>query len=106
MGFFANRRRRASIRTVERTGAGVRPYRGTADIAARGFITLQVGIHGVPVTMEQSVYDSLGTGALANYMMSGLDHRDRYYYKRVYLGCVRANDFLTSHPNWDGANLA
>ena len=44
----------------------------------------------------------LATGALANYNTFGLDNRDRYYYRRVYLGCVRANDFLTSHPKWDG----
>ena len=87
-------------------GAGVRPYRGLAEMAARGIITLQVGIHGIPVTMDQSVYDSLGAGALANYNTFGLDNRDRYYYRRVYLGCVRANDFLTSHPKWDGVNLA
>ena len=87
-------------------GAGVRPYRGTAEIAAKGVITLQVGIHGIPVTMDQSVYDSLGVGALANYNTFGLDNRDRYYYRRVYLGCVRANDFLVTHPKWDGSNLA
>jgi cephalosporin-C deacetylase-like acetyl esterase len=87
-------------------GAGVRPYRGLAAIAARGVITLQVGIHGIPVTMDQSVYDSLGAGALANYNAFGLDSRDRYYFRRVYLGCVRANDFLTSHPKWDGVHLA
>jgi cephalosporin-C deacetylase-like acetyl esterase len=56
--------------------------------------------------MDQSVYDSLGTGALAGYNSFGLDNKDRYYYRRVYLGCVRANDFLTTHPNWDGSNLA
>jgi cephalosporin-C deacetylase len=87
-------------------GAGVRPYRGLPDMAARGIITLQVGIHGIPVTMEQSLYDSLSTGALANYNTFGLDNRDRYYYRRVYLGCVRANDFLTSLPKYDGVNLA
>jgi cephalosporin-C deacetylase len=87
-------------------GAGVRPYRGLAAMAARGIITLQVGIHGIPVTMDQTVYDSLGAGALANYNTFGLDNKDRYYYRRVYLGCVRANDFLTSHPKWDGAHLA
>jgi cephalosporin-C deacetylase len=87
-------------------GAGVRPYRGLAALAARGIITLQVGIHGIPVTMEQSVYDSLGSGALMNYNTFGLDNRDRYYYRRVYLGCLRANDFLTSLPKWDGSRLA
>ncbi|MCW5962825.1 MAG: acetylxylan esterase [Bryobacterales bacterium] len=87
-------------------GAGVRPYAGLAEMAGRGVITLQVGIHGIPVTMEPAVYNSLGAGALTNYNTFGLDHRDRYYYRRVYLGCVRANDFLTTHPKWDGANLA
>lgn len=87
-------------------GAGVRPYRGMAELAAKGLITLQVGIHGIPVTLDQSVYDSLGAGALMNYNTFGLDNRERYYFRRVYLGCVRANDFLTSLPNWDGKNLA
>lgn len=87
-------------------GAGVRPYRGLATLAAKGVITLQVGIHGIPVTMDQSVYDSLGAGALAGYNTFGLDNRDRYYYRRVYLGCVRANDFLVSLPKWDGVHLA
>ncbi|MBL8210579.1 MAG: acetylxylan esterase [Bryobacterales bacterium] len=87
-------------------GAGVRAYRGLAEMAAKGVITLQVGIHGIPVTMDASVYESLGAGALAGYNTFGLDNRDRYYYRRVYLGCVRANDFLVSHPKWDGTNLA
>ncbi|MBI4889905.1 MAG: acetylxylan esterase [Acidobacteria bacterium] len=87
-------------------GAGVRPYRGLAELAAKGVITLQVGIHGIPVILDQSVYDSLGAGALANYNTFGMDQRDRYYYKRVYLGCLRANDFLVSHPKWDGSTLA
>lgn len=87
-------------------GAGVRAYRGLAEMAAKGVITLQVGIHGIPVTMDASVYESLGAGALSGYNTFGLDNRDRYYYRRVYLGCVRANDFLVSHPKWDGTNLA
>lgn len=86
-------------------GAGIRPYRGLAEMAARGVITLQVGIHGVPVILDPSVYTSLSAGALTNHNTFGLDSRDRYYYKRVYLGCVRANDFLVSHPKWDGENL-
>jgi cephalosporin-C deacetylase-like acetyl esterase len=35
-----------------------------------------------------------------------LDDRNRFYYKRVYLGCVRANDFIFSLPQFDGVNLA
>ena len=86
-------------------GAGVRPYRGALELAERGIITFQIGIHGIPVTMEQGVYDALGAGALQAYWQFGMESRDRYYYKRVYLGCVRANDFLVSLPKWDGEHL-
>jgi cephalosporin-C deacetylase len=86
-------------------GAGVRPYRGLTELAARGLITFQIGIHGIPVIQPQEVYDSLGTGGLSGYPTFGLDSRERYYYRRVYLGTLRANDFLTSLPQWDGRNL-
>ena len=87
-------------------GAGIRPYFGMVAEADRGFITLEVGIHGIPVTMEPGVYDNLSRGALNGYPAFNLDDRDRYYYKRVYLGCVRAVDFLAGMPQFDGQNLA
>ena len=86
-------------------GAGVRPYSGLAELAGRGLITFQVGIHGIPVTQPQSVYDGLGRGALFGYWAFGLDNRERYYYRRVYTGVLRANDFLVSLPQWDGRHL-
>lgn len=86
-------------------GAGVRPYSGDIANAEKGIITFQIGIHGIPVNMDVSVYNSLATGALAGYWNYNLDDKDRYYYKRVYLGCVRANDFLTSLPQYDGKHL-
>ena len=35
-------------------GAGVRPYGGDVWTASQGAITLEIGIHGVPVTMDQT----------------------------------------------------
>ncbi len=87
-------------------GAGVRPYAGDVTNAEKGFITLEIGIHGVPVTMDPAVYANLASGPLFGYWNMNLDDRDRYYYKRVYLGCIRANDFLVSLPQFDGKNLA
>jgi cephalosporin-C deacetylase len=86
-------------------GAGVRPYAGDADLAARGVIVLEIGIHGIPVNLPQSVYDAIYSGALHNYWANQLDNRDAYYYRRVYLGCVRSNDFLTSREMWNGKDL-
>lgn len=87
-------------------GAGVRPYAGVIDMAEQGFITLQIGIHGIPVIYETSLYDDLRASALKDYQFFNLDNRDKYYYKRVYLGCVRAVDYLASLPQYDGENLA
>lgn len=86
-------------------GAGVRPYFGDVATAGQGIITLEIGIHGVPVTMDPEVYADLGSSALNGYQYYNMDHRDRFYYKRVYLGCIRANDFLVSLPQFDGENL-
>lgn len=86
-------------------GAGVRPYGGDVATAEQGIITLEIGIHGVPVDMDAEVYGDLGSSALSGYQFYNMENRDRYYYKRVYLGCVRANDFLVSLPQFDGTNL-
>lgn len=87
-------------------GAGVRPYKGFLALAEKGIITLQIGIHGIPVNLDQIVYDNLAAGALKRYMFDGLDDKNDYYYRRVILGCLRANDFLASLPQFDGINLA
>lgn len=87
-------------------GAGVRPYGGIKDLAAQGAITLQIGIHGIPVDLPPEVYQQLAAGPLNAYYAFNLDNRDAYYYRRVYLGCVRANDFLVSLPEYDGKHLA
>lgn len=86
-------------------GAGVRPYFGDKGLAAEGAITLEIGVHGIPVNLPQEVYDELLPGALNGYWFFNLDDRDTYYFRRIYLSCLRANDFLTARPNWDGKNL-
>lgn len=86
-------------------GAGIRPYSGDVAKAAKGAITLQIGIHGIPIDLPQEVYANLGSGGLNNYWNFNMSNKDLYYYKRVYLGCVRAVDFLTSLPQFDGQNL-
>ena len=87
-------------------GAGVRPYFGVIDIAEYGIITFEIGIHGIPVTMEESFYNLLRYNALEGYWFFNLDDRDRYYYKRIFIGCKRAVDFIFSLPEFDGTNLA
>ena len=86
-------------------GAGVRPYSGDVWTASQGIITLEIGIHGISVTMDQKVYDDVFNGALMNYWNYGNDNRDASYYKRVVLGCIRAVDYIEQYTPWDGKLL-
>ena len=87
-------------------GAGVRPYFPDIETARRGIISLRIGIHGIPVDRDSLLYNELRATALKDYWAYRLDDRDSYYYKRVYVGVVRAGDFLFSLPKFDGSNYA
>ena len=84
-------------------GAGVRPYGGTR--IADDIISLEIGIHGVPVNLPREMYDNLSNGALREYHSINKNDRDRHYYKRVYVGCVRAVDFIYTLPQFDGETV-
>ena len=85
-------------------GAGVKsilPYLGYAE---QGFISFSIEIHGISPLLDNETYRNL-SNAFGDYMVDKLDDRDNYYYKRVYLGCVRSIDFLCNLPEWDGKNV-
>lgn len=86
-------------------GAGVRPYPGDVWTASQGAVTLEIGIHGVPVTMPQTIYDNLASGALDGYWDCNIGERARNYYKRVIVGAVRSVDYIATLPEWNGECL-
>ena len=89
-------------------GAGIRAYYGDVSRAEKGIITLEIGINGISVTKDSAFYinnENLKVGALG-YPSFNLNIRNDYFYKRVYLGCVRAIDFITTLPEYDGKSLA
>lgn len=86
-------------------GAGVRPYNGNVAYAEEGVITLEIGVHGIPVTLDPFVYDDIRRSILSGYQENHLDNRDKFFFKRVYLGCIRSVDFIFSLPEFDGENI-
>jgi cephalosporin-C deacetylase-like acetyl esterase len=82
-------------------GAGVRPYAGDVYTASLGAITLEVGIHGIPVTMDQVVYDNLANGALNCYWTFCRNDLKTFYYHRVIIGALRAVDLICSLPQFN-----
>jgi len=85
-------------------GAGVKstlPYTAHAEL---GYITLTIEVHGVSPMLDSESYRNINS-LIGNYPQIGLEDRDNYYYKSVYLGCVRSVDFLCSLPEWDQKNV-
>lgn len=68
-------------------------------------ITFAIGVNGVPQTLDDEVYNNLRYGVLRDYGFIHLDDKEHYYYRRIYSGCVRAIDFITTLPAYDGTNL-
>jgi len=86
-------------------GAGIRPYYGDVWEAEAGFVSFTIGIHGIPVNLDPGVYEDLRHGALDGYWTTNLDDKDKAYYRRVYLGCVRAVDFIEGLECFNGADI-
>ncbi len=77
--------------------------------AENGFIRLEMEIHGLDPRLPKETFDDLSrafNSGPTGYLENGLDDRNRYYMKRVYLSLVRCIDLLTSLPEWDGRNVA
>ncbi len=87
-------------------GAGARPYNGVKDIVEKGIITFQIGIHGIPVHYPDTLYQDMRVGPLKGYPVYNMVNKDKYYYRKVYAGCVRAVDFLASRDDVDADRLA
>ncbi|MEJ5961637.1 acetylxylan esterase [Pedobacter immunditicola] len=89
-------------------GAGVRSYNGggSLSLATEGMITLDIGIHGIPINLDAEVYNGLLQGALSGYPLFNLDNPDQYYFKRVIQGCLKSVDLIYSLPQFDGSTLA
>ena len=83
-------------------GANVSPKSGDVFHASQGVIVLELGIHGIPVNLEGSIYGDLSNGVLSDYYITGAENKYTYFYRRVYLGCVKGIDFLQSLPQCNG----
>ena len=77
--------------------------------AEQGFLRLEMEIHGLDPRLSTETFSEITSAFAAkgnNYLENGLDNRDNYYMRHVYLALVRAVDFMTTLPEWDGRNIA
>jgi cephalosporin-C deacetylase-like acetyl esterase len=85
-------------------GAG--PYKRSPqkEFAYKGFVVLNIDIHGLNPELPKEYFDTKWDETF-DYWNRGLASRDSCYYRQVYAGCVRSIDFLCSLPEWDGKNI-
>ncbi len=69
---------------------------------SKGLITFTIGVHGIPLNLDPGVYSDLASGALRGYGSINRDDKDKYYRKRIILGCIRAVDFIFTLNEFDG----
>lgn len=88
-------------------GAGVRSAGLGAAVtwAKQGFLALDINAHGIPNGKPAEFYRELEQGDLLGYRQRGRESRDTVYFLGMFLRLVRAIDFLTAQPEWNGSVL-
>lgn len=93
-------------------GAGIKTIKDPMRnkyYAENGFVRFEVEIHGLDPRVSSETFGEISRAfndRNGGYLANGLENKDIYYMKHVYVGLVRCIDFLTSLPEWDGKNVA
>ena len=93
-------------------GAGIKTIKDPMRnkyYAENGFVRFEVEIHGLDPRISSETFGEISRAfndRNGGYLANGLENKDIYYMKHVYVGSVRCIDFLTSLPEWDGKNVA
>lgn len=72
--------------------------------AQQGFVSMHMIHHNFDVEVSAEELATLSE-QLHGYQHFGRESRDTYYFRKVFLGCVRAIDLLTAQERWDGEHL-
>ncbi|MDF3057604.1 MAG: Acetyl xylan esterase [Rariglobus sp.] len=73
--------------------------------AKAGWLVLNISAHDLPIDESPEFYKNQKDGALKNYVYMGSEDRETSYFLRMFLGCVRAAEYLATRPEWDGETL-
>ena len=70
-----------------------------------GAIGFDINAHGMELSQPQSYYDDLYKGELDRYSQRPVESHKDFYFRLMYLRLVRALDYLTTLPQWDGERV-
>ncbi len=88
-------------------GAGVRSSSMANAVkgATAGMLSMDINAHGIANGKPAQFYQDLTKGRLLNYSHAGKQDRHTSYFRGMFLRLVRAIDFLTDQPQWDGKTV-
>ena len=71
----------------------------------KGALCFDLNAHGMLNGQPDEYYNNLDAGELKNYYVSGLESREDFYFRGMYLRLIRTIEFLTRQPEWDGKRI-
>lgn len=75
------------------------------ETAVVGALAMDLNAHGMKDGAPASYYKELNDGILKDYANRPLKDRKSWYFRLMYLRLVRALDYMTSLPWWDGERV-
>lgn len=70
-----------------------------------GALSLDINAHGFLNAQDDAYYKMLEQGMLKDYYEHNAADRESYYFKGMYLRLLRAIEYLTQQPEWDGKRI-
>ena len=76
-----------------------------ADLAQNGAMAFDFNAHGMLNDADDAYYKTLEEGPLKNYSIRPITSRNSYYFRTMILRAIRALDYITTDPAWDGKTI-
>ena len=76
-----------------------------ADLARNGAIAFDFNAHGMLNDADDAYYKALEDGPLKDYSYRPITSRSAYYFRGMILRAIRALDYITMDPSWDGKTI-
>ncbi len=105
---FPKHARRGSLPallTLHGAGVADSDFPKTCSAAKNGFLAMDINAHGLPCGKNPDFYQELRESKLNGYFKFGRENAKTSYLAAIYLRTLRALDYLTEQPEWDGKNL-
>jgi len=94
-----------AILLVQYAGVYQLKRENVTGLAREGWLVLNISAHDVPFDLPETEFQKLADTTLKDYTTIGETNRETSYFLRMFLGCLRAADYLTTRDDWNGKTL-